>query len=367
MAMAITAIPICAQTDAQNLQSLSAEHLMARRGDCVVKQQISYVPLGRRGSHVLWNLSDVEVQNGRYCQNFIKTPENPDNVVTGIEHGTRYHYATMGDTLVVRGVENNGLRMVYDEMPAELRFPLQLGTELQGLYHGRGVCSGNRPFREFGEYHVKADAEGTLLLPSGDTLHHVIRVHSVRKTGTRFYDNDSICDGSRLVKFTRDSVLQAMRRDSMTINENYRWYAPGYRYPVLETVAVGSTERQLRTTAFLFAPEEQAVAYTDEVNQPLRKSHSFGGIGNDVGFKYNITRSDGNEQIRLDYILEHESMVSCQLVTAGGAVVWQQPTSRLSAGTYTAEIPSEAVRQGVNLLSFKVDGKIFTEKFTVRK
>ena len=363
-ALLLLALP-CVGSHAQQL--LSRHNLQPRSGDRLMKQQIAYKSLGRSGRSVLWNLGEVDVLNERYGLNYLSVPSHQSGV-TGVEHGTRYYYAEHGDTLVLEGVENNGMRISYDEVPVELPFPLQYGNELEGIYHGRGIYCDKTPYREYGRYHLTADAIGTLILPTGDTLRNVVRVHNVRMASMRFYAADSLGLSRVLPVFTRDSVEHALSADTTVVNTDiYRWYAPGYRYPVLETVTVGAKNSDRLTTAFLLTPEEQAMGINDAVNEPLRGSHSLAGNGRDVGFSYNITRTDGNEQIRLDYILEHESMVSCQLVTAGGAVVWQQPTSRLSAGTYTAEIPSEAVRQGVNLLSFKVDGKIFTEKFTVRK
>lgn len=349
-AILLLALP-CIGMHAQ--QPLTRYNLQPRSGDRLVKQQIAYKNQGRSGQNVLWNLGEVDVLNWRYRLNYVSVHSHPQGV-TGVEHGTRYYYAEHGDTLVLEGMENNGMRIRYDDVPAELPFPLQYGAELKGDYHGRGVYCDKAPYREYGRYHVTADATGTLILPSGDTLRNVVRVHSVRKTCTRFYVADSLNTMQALPIFTRDSVACALAADSAMVSTDiYRWYAPGYRYPVLETVTVGAKDAKRLTAAFLLTPEEQTTAISDAVNEPLRHAHSLAGGGNNVGFSYNVIRYDGDASLRLEYSLDGDAIVGYQLTTVGGAVVWQQSASLHSAGAYSIEVPLTSVHQGVCLLSFR--------------
>ena len=43
--------------------------------------------------------------------------------------------------------------------------------------------------RVWGDGVTRADSEGTLILSSGDTLRHVLRVHSMRRTWQAGYDS----------------------------------------------------------------------------------------------------------------------------------------------------------------------------------
>lgn len=87
--------------------------------------------------------------------------------------------------------------------------------------------------RCFGAYMTKADSVGKLILPKGDTLRSVMRLHTERYVSAVYADKDTL--RKKVPTFTVDSIVRHMAADSLMVREDlYRWYAAGYRYPILE-------------------------------------------------------------------------------------------------------------------------------------
>ena len=134
--------------------------------------------------------------------------------------------------------------MEYDQPELLLRLPLTYGDRHEGRFHGTSAYCEKVFSRTFGTYCVEVDGTGLMLLPSGDTLRHVSRVHITKLTSARFFPEvqrermlKTYVDS---IKFPVDSIQSGVARDTLVIEtNNYRWYAAGYRYPVLEVISTG--------------------------------------------------------------------------------------------------------------------------------
>lgn len=98
--------------------------------------------------------------------------------------------------------------------------------------------------RRYGTYKTKADALGKLVLPQGDTLRNVIRLHTERHVGTIIVPIDTM--QYRIPAFTVDSIVRHLAPDTAKVREDeYRWYAEGYRYPILEAKTLSYCDSML--------------------------------------------------------------------------------------------------------------------------
>jgi hypothetical protein len=109
---------------------------------------------------------------------------------------------------------------------------MQIGDSVEGYFHGRGTYCNRIALRNYGHYHTKVVKQGSMILPEGDTLRNVLLVHTERIEGEQYHPDiyhDSLC------VYTIDSVMTRLQTDSTlaTIHID-RWYAPGYRYPILK-------------------------------------------------------------------------------------------------------------------------------------
>ena len=70
-----------------------------------------------------------------------------------------------------------------------------------------------------------------------------------------------------------DSIIKRMAGDSARIREDiYRWYAEGYRYPVLEAKTTAYCGKRLMEETFYCPPEVQEQLVLDEENNMRRSS-----------------------------------------------------------------------------------------------
>lgn len=95
--------------------------------------------------------------------------------------------------------------------------------------------------RQRGKSTITADASGDLILPEGDTLHKVLRSNTHKQIHQSIILKDNV---SALLKVDTlpytlncDSIEYLLTNDSIHQEiETWRWYAYGYRYPVVETI-----------------------------------------------------------------------------------------------------------------------------------
>ncbi len=363
-------------------QVLESEANGLRPGDRLTEQRIVFQDLGRCGEHVLWNLSDVEVVDGRYRLRYSHAADSLHDWVAGTEHRTMYYYdQTSAAGIRLAGLENHTTLIHYDEQELWLPLPMQMGDSVGGIYTGRGSYCGSMFIHSFGRYTTKADAMGTLILPSGDTLRDVIRLRTERLSMTR----DVVAD-SLMLRYGIDSMA-AMSADTarwllqqaensvgatMLRTEVLRWYARGYRYPVLTThemTSVGLPDSLSEegmpsrfTTAFYCPPSAQeSMLEDDEVNEVIRKSErvagSYSGNAADPlsGLAYNASYNPSARRLHVDYCLEADATLSIAFYSLMGDRVYEEAPHAVAAGTYTLDISLGTHAPGFYILTITVN------------
>ena len=347
-----------------------------RSGDRVVKQQLVYKDPGLNGEGVLWDVSRMETVNAKYRLSYGAVANNA-NVISGTEHNTRYYYRQSDDSVLICGYENNTTKVSYDRPEVFLVFPMKYGDKTSGWFDGTGSYCEKYRLRSFGTYATEADALGMLILPDGDTLRNVIRVHTVRRAEEKVY-KDVSTDSAMLhladsLRYTRDSVSLHLQNDSnVTVTGTYRWYAAGYRYPVFETVITssGPSGRASRyTTSYYYPPSLQTslVGDTDNAEIRIRTSGGWNGTGLNKGFTYNLHQdADDGKTIHAEFYIDSDASVSCCVYSSSGATMYRNPSRHLSKGTYEETVQLSNQPPGVYLLTFTVDGNPISRKITVR-
>lgn len=217
----------------------------SRPDDILIKQQVSFESPGISGPRILWDFSRVNKINDGYLLRY-HYDEDDSTLFAGIEHQTAYFYRETGDSLQMYRYKNRTLLMDYSLPECRLRFPFQYGDTIWGNFKASGYYSLKIPLMLDGDIQVKADAWGMLVVPSGDTVKQVLRVHTLRncllKTGT---------DSTRI------------------FHDAYAWYARGYRYPVFESITTRQEKDSARNhmqVSFLYSPESQGKLTEDITN-----------------------------------------------------------------------------------------------------
>jgi len=187
------------------------------------------------------------------------------DTIAAIGNGGMAKYKLDGDSLLLVGTENRLMHIDYALPEIWLRFPMCLGDSVSGLFEGKGQYCERLFLRKAGRYSTKADALGTLVLENCDTIHNVLRLRTERVTTTLAQPLDSMLAVYGILdsipELGDDSIATLAATDDKAIRTvTMRYYAPGCRYPVLETnesgIASGNGSPAM-TAAYYCSPFSQ--------------------------------------------------------------------------------------------------------------
>jgi hypothetical protein len=341
-----------------------------RPGDMIVKQQVAYKEPGRSGVNVIWDFSKLESVDPEYKLNYSAPRMRRDSLyilgkdtfrlqdvaenelITGREHKTNYYYRVKDSALYCLGYQNPTVLMQYVAPIPVVVYPMNYEQEIDHDYRSECLYSQQVSMLTHGHVHVKADALGKMILPSKDTLGHVIRIHSIQT-------------------FLSDTI-KAM--DSIRINttiETCKWYSRGYRYPVFETVRtvhrIDSLE-DVFTTAFFYPPQEHYYLEDDEENMALLDSiasENAGEVGEisskqwlDDNFMYNFYPNPIAADLYIEYHLAESAEVGISLYNSATGISRQIPVGMKQAGYYSETFDCSGFPPGTYVLSFHVRGEV---------
>ena len=331
---------------------------MFRDGDELKRFCLQHTALSQRGEDIAWDLSGKNVQDVKYRHRYAAVPDT--SLLSCVEGDTRYYYDCRGDSLLLLGFENNQTRLTYVLPVAYLRFPFQYGDSIGVRYEAFGTYCDREALHVRGRYKSVADGTGTLILPDGDTLKNVLRIRTY-------------CSGKDMVSLRGDSVRRT-GRSIQVIRETLRWYVPGYRYPVLESVMTGEVKGKYYHSLYLCPPEEQASLPLDESNRRLRETSYEENDGNGASsnnmredkISYRLRQNHASRSVTIEYDLREHAQVDFILSDSRG-IVYRRLSRTDDAGSgYTAEISYNGLRRGQYVLYICTDGVRHGEKFNVQ-
>lgn len=343
-----------------------------RDGDSLVMRIVDGFSPGKSGCDAVWNFSDVGTERFHTLQY-----ELSGETFTILEDGTLWRTIIQGDTLMLKGFENRHTLIEYDEPLPLLRYPFSFGDSIQGRFHGIGKWCDHTYMRVWGDGITRADAMGTLILPTGDTLRNVIRIHSVRRTWHSNYDAIRTWTALREVVCQEEmrGITPHTSKAVPVITDTYAWYASGWRYPVLrmDTSTDGMGAKML---AVMYPPEAQAVLDYDMENDLLRQQMSMQeGNGYSGGEQDAPVNAISNHDISYDtstgtatvsFSLTRPASVSLLLSDVAGVEWRSKEQSYDSEGTYTLSLNCSGLRHGQYAMRIVCGSDIYTEKFSIR-
>ena len=330
--------------------TLQSELNLPRVGDELVKQQVFYKDPGRSGHNVLWDFGRLEIYDGDYMLGYTEADIVGDSVYVmgpdtlyldgldenipfiGTEHYTRYYYHLSGDKLWVLGHENPTNLLRYTSPLLSASYPIAYDDSLRAPYLSEGIYSGGVPFQTEGEVRIHADAEGWMILPSGDTLRHVIRVKN------------------------EQTIRQSMENGSGEISHNnslletYRWYSRGYRYPIFETIRSFVYDENAALvknfeTAFFYPPIDHYYLEEDEENQAILEALELENTNPWAGLKYNFYPNPVSDLLNVELYLPRAATIRVQVRSTMGVLylddnkgVWQEGTGSFHLNLTSAPI-----------------------------
>lgn len=339
-------------------QAIDSLHNTLRAGDSFVQYRLSGSLQLEGGYNKVWDLSSHEIGENRRIT--IKANVDSTNSYVINDRMTAYYFRQNKDSLLYDGYESNLAKMEFQHGIPLMVLPMHYGDSIRQCLLGAGSYSDDWLMESVGYSVSKVDAKGTLITPETDTLRNVSRIHITRIS----HDN--------LMARCDESCHKAGALASTTMSEeDYLWYAAGYRYPILHvstSVAAGDSTGIVWYTP----PYELENLAMDDANLSVRSSNSDGAFSDDSIhnrsseiLSYSIHKSPGDGRVTVTYDMTADGTVSFILSDVRGTVYTSFSQSHGTGSGYTADIRLNGLRTGVYVLYICVNNQRYVEKITV--
>ena len=349
---------------------INRTHNAFRAGDVIVKQQVEYKEPEEAGANQVWDFGELKTINKEYklsysypplqgdslyilgSHSFKKKDVSEDELVIGTEHNTMYYYRVKNDSLLLIGHENPTVKLQYTEPFFVMPYPLSIGQVKTSAYQSKGIYSGTVKMQTSGNVIPTADAYGTMILPTGDTLNPVLRVKTIHTIG----------------EIAGQPTKQV---------ETYRWYTKGYRYPLFETIKNTrlDDDKVLFTTAFYYPPQEHLYIENDSENLALleemwniedktneqQKDQQAKTVSLEDIMTCKIYPNPVESTLYLEYEMKRDAKVSFQLYTISGNPVKLANPRQRTKGSYSETIDCSNLQPRQYVLRITADDKFVNE------
>lgn len=355
-------------------------------------QQVSYMSFEQlKGQGLVWNMNDCKVLNADYSVKFVANRDSFFHApLSRLEAGTNYRYDIHDNTMFLKGFKNKTTRIKYDIPIATMRLPLVYNDELQGVYSGKGEDFMEHCVRIFGNYHTKVCGKGTLVTLDGDTLPNTLLLHSQRTISSTFSSLQEQLSRygtlDSIPSLSPDSMPETVKNDSdKLIMDTYSWFAPGYRYAILETVKIYQAlppNAPILQTAFYNAIDDQANLPDDEENAAIRRailkndsphlyaSERMGQAGTSIiylndNIRASISRNGSGMRLSIDYKVESNDKFSVSLYNLSGMQLFGKDMGNKKKGFYNDNFVINSISKGVYVLTVFVNGTPYSKEISL--
>lgn len=371
----ITCVLLILFNTALTFGQITLQYNGIRPGDEIIKQQVEYKDPGRNGENVIWDFSKLKPINDQYTLTY-KSPEpfndtiykmgkdiikirdvDPSSLVIGIEHNTMYYFKQTSNNLEVLGHENPTTLLHYTTPMIASVYPTDYGQSYTSGYESEGLYSKRIPFGSTGTMNITSDAYGMIILPSGDTIDHIIRIKTVQVI---------------------HEVIKTKKPQYFNItSETYKWYAKGYRYPIFESIKTFNNEDSLQTkafkTAFFFPPQEHLYLDDDKENlaildslwnlkHPIQEETRSSNTEIAGNFSYNFYPNPVESQLTIEYYLESPTTITLSLYAMDGKQLKNITVGKKDKGLHSEYLDCSNLAKGTYILRIEANSKSVSDK-----
>lgn len=348
-----------------------------RNGDQLIKYQIPYCDPGSAGENLLWDFSNLSIPDKEYNVHFNLYDKDTLSIIK-TEHKTMYHYINNKDTLYINGYENQTTSMRYIRNDVQMFYPLKYNNRLISYFQGKGKYCDQLKLYTLGRTEISADAWGTLILPGNDTLENVLRVKTVKLMSEISIPNavDAIINYKDTL-LANEKIEFMLANDSLVrLNENYSWYAPGYRYPILEEYSsyILTKEKEIKSfsTAFLYPPETHLYLVNDitsgviQKNANMQKSTAIKESSKPhyslLSVKMTLSPNPVLSMLNIHYNVPEPDIISLQIYSIHGILMYSNNGELKEFGSRVKQLDLSGYPKGEYVVHLKIGNQVQASK-----
>lgn len=362
---------------------LTKELNLPRNGDKPTYYVIDFINFNDTSN--VWDYSNAKISEVAIANKYSISGDT----LTSQFNGEIITYHIINDSILCVKTASQGKLLNFNRAELIKKFPIVENSTFGKTFYSEGTIDHNRYLRQSGITTTHAK-KGKLIIPDGDSLQNVLLVKSFRYGSTiinRDYHNSFYLSNDSSMLST-DSISYHLANDSITFcQEINKWYAHGYRYPIIETRKVKSfyynNPIDSISIAYYCSPSSQVHDLaSDPLNEELRLEDAtnvfrsnFGDIDNTKSLtsfsnnsfspnndeniasslaydeNCNIKLNETSNNININYSSQPDCVVAVTLHNSAGALMWQTsevardsqgeisyPTHHLVAGEYLVTV-----------------------------
>lgn len=352
---------------------LTPELVTPRADDKFTRQKIGRISSVDSGLNCVWDFSAAQIIDGN---SIVKYKSEIPGMISQIYEANKHLFRFSSDTVFYCGFENR-LTLHTDSIATiNLVFPLSYGIDVSQPYYLKGQYCGEQNMHECGVSRIIVDGYGSLILADGDTIRNVLRISNIHDARIELKEI-----GDTLPINLSDTTL------TRRIQTRHRWWAQGYRYPIVETVEDvyfnADEETSSAWQGWITLPSEQEYSIRGDIaNEELRNrsqlidSTEFVAEMNDdsqisnqssVQQVTDVAITVGAGVLSIDYQVQGVS-VEIEMVVADipGRVYAYIPRQTADAGFNTAQIDCSSLPSGEYLLYLNYADCSDAYKFSIK-
>ena len=357
---------------------LYSQIVLEKDSDCFLKNELqlkrqldcTHRDEGGSGGTVLWDFSDWKLIKENIVSRYFFTSQNS---VSEYEYRTFFDYELKNDTIILCGYKNSTTDISYTVPEILLIYPLNFGDSISQYYYGGGNYCDHFDLKIFGKKEVCVDAYGTIILPSGDTVFNVLRVHSEKKVSEEMTVGKPIKKTEIYIP-PIDTIATHFNNsvDWMKIDV-FEWYMENHCRPIFKliknTVYRSNKPYRYFETAFYSPLEGAYVDGEDAVRLGHVRKKNDSSVYEDIGkktFLFELYPDDNKNNIVLEYSLVESVDVDVILFDIQGRLLFRDSWKRQPPGFYKIYIDISQYPFCNFIVRLSINEKVYSKKIFIK-
>lgn len=214
---------------------LTKELNFPRSGDRFLRQELqSFNSKIFVGDNCLWDFSTTKIKPAQVETRYVS---RTDTMIVEVENREQRFYSITRDTISLYRQASSGKLMKFYRHKPIMSFPMKLGTRIDNCFWGEGRMDLSKYVRHVGKTTIEIVGRGRMITPEMDSLRHVLLLKETSIgaiTITKDFSK-SLAETKDSTMLSNDTINTWLHNDSITGKlEILKWYARGYRYPIIE-------------------------------------------------------------------------------------------------------------------------------------
>lgn len=294
------------------------------------------------GENYIWTV-ESPLGNNAQCEKY----EVLNDTIFYRQQGKITRFAQDNQSVKILGYESNLYKIQYDIPEVHLCFPMLESDSIEGDFSGKGTYCDKMQIAHSGHYKTSLEKTGNIVLESGDTIYHVHLVHTKRKNFV------SLSDSLRLPSVFYDDIL--------------RWYADGYRYPIMccRVASPKSTGDISEGKAYFYPLQNpENINSIDNYAKTFNNAESKSNIVIQPMYGYDAKLV--GKTISVKYSLAQQATLKALLTDSKGCLYQTVVQSNEPGKDYSFRMNCSALPHGQYVLYVNVNNQTQSQNFFIR-